>query len=181
LQLEKTTLKDCYILKPKVFGDSRGFFYESFNQKIFNDLTKTNFNFVQDNHSKSEKGVLRGLHYQTQKAQGKLVRVIQGEVIDAVVDLRKSSPTFGKSFSLLLSAENKIQLWIPAGFAHGFYVKSNSAEFVYKTTDFYAPEFEKTLKWNDPALGIDWQIDQEPILSIKDQRGMLLKDAETYA
>ena len=180
MKLLETPLKDCYIIEPKVFGDSRGFFFESFNKKIFDQLTGTRHEFVQDNHSKSTRGVLRGLHYQIKNAQGKLVRVIQGEVVDAVVDLRRSSETFGKSFSLILSAENKAQLWIPPGFAHGFLVKSEFAEFVYKTTDYYAPEHEKTIIWNDPSLGINWQTTTAPLLSKKDEAGCLLKDAETY-
>jgi dTDP-4-dehydrorhamnose 3,5-epimerase len=185
MKLVETNLKDCYIIEPKVFGDSRGFFYESFNQRNFNELTKTNYNFVQDNHSKSSKGVLRGLHYQLQQTQGKLVRATQGEVFDVALDIRKSSPTFGKWFGTILSAENKLQLWVPPGFAHGFIVLSETAEFLYKTTDFYAPEYEKCIIWNDPNLGVDWKISglniSEPLLSEKDKKGVLFKDAEVFA
>lgn len=178
--LKETPLKDCYLIEPKVFGDDRGFFYESFNQQKFNEMTKTNFQFVQDNHSKSAKGVLRGLHYQIQQAQGKLVRVTAGEVYDVVVDLRKSSPTFGKWYGTFLTAENKLQMWIPPGFAHGFIVTSESAEFVYKTTDYYAPAHERTLQWNDSQLAITWQIQGEPLLSAKDKVGTSFKDLEVY-
>lgn len=176
----ETNLKDCYIIEPLLFGDARGFFFESYNKKKFDEITQTSFQFVQDNHSKSSQGVLRGLHYQVKQVQGKLVRVIQGEVLDVVVDLRKSSPTFGKSMTAVLSAENKKQIWIPPGFAHGFLVRSEVAEFLYKTTDFYAPEYEKTLIWNDPDLKIDWQINKAPLLSKKDESGALLKNAEIY-
>ena len=175
-----TPLEGCFIIEPKVFGDQRGFFFESFNQKVFSEITGVHTPFVQDNHSKSTKGVLRGLHFQIKHAQGKLVRVIRGEVVDSVVDLRKSSKTFGKSFTIVLSEENKKQLWIPPGFAHGFLVKSDVAEFVYKTTDYYHPEFERTLMWNDPSLNIDWQIDYSPQLSEKDQKGKCLSEVETY-
>ena len=183
MQIYDTPLKDVYILEPKVFGDDRGFFYESFNQKAFNDLTKTNYSFVQDNHSKSAQGVLRGLHYQIQNEQGKLVRVTSGSVFDVVLDLRKNSPSFGKWFGLTLSAENKKLLWIPPGFAHGFYVTSPSCEFLYKTTDYYAPQYERSILWNDPDLKITWPIieSQKPLLSAKDQAGKLFKDAELPA
>jgi dTDP-4-dehydrorhamnose 3,5-epimerase len=180
MNLIETSLNDCYLLEPQVFGDSRGFFLESFNQKKFDELTKTNYQFVQDNHSKSSYGVLRGLHYQIQQPQGKLVRVTSGEVFDVVVDLRRSSSTFGKWFGSNLSAENKRQLWVPPGFAHGFVVLSESAEFLYKTTDYYAPNFEKTLMWNDPTLGIDWKFQGEPQLSAKDKVGLSFKDIPTY-
>jgi dTDP-4-dehydrorhamnose 3,5-epimerase len=169
------------IIEPKVFGDERGFFYESFNARTFAEQTGITAQFVQDNHSKSVKGVLRGLHYQIQQAQGKLVRVVAGEVFDVAVDIRKHSPTFGKWVGVLLSAENKRQMWIPQGFAHGFLVTSESAEFLYKTTDYYAPEFERSIIWNDPAIGIQWPIANEPTLSNKDKVAPLLKDAEVFA
>ena len=167
------------LLDPRVFGDERGFFFESFNQKIFNDLIGQEVTFVQDNHSRSSKNVLRGLHYQCEHAQGKLVRVIQGEVFDVVVDLRQSSKTFGQWIGERLSAENKKQLWIPEGFAHGFLVLSDSAEILYKTTDYYAPTSERILAWDDPFLGIDWPLDgAQPLLSAKDSQGLLFKQAQ---
>ncbi|MFA6014546.1 MAG: dTDP-4-dehydrorhamnose 3,5-epimerase [Gallionellaceae bacterium] len=176
-----TNIPDVLIIEPKVFGDDRGFFYESFNKKRFAELTGINVEFVQDNHSKSACHVLRGLHYQIQQAQGKLVRATLGEVLDVVVDIRKSSPTFGQSVSVKLSAENKRMLWIPPGFAHGFVVLSEVAEFLYKTTDYYAPEHERAIQWNDPALGIDWQLKgAEPILSAKDKVGIPLCNAEVF-
>lgn len=175
-----TAIPDVLIVEPKVFGDERGFFYESFNAKSFTEHTGVTDGFVQDNHSKSAKGVLRGLHYQIKQAQGKLVRVVAGEVFDVAVDVRKSSPTFGKWVGVVLSAENKRQLWIPAGFAHGFLVTSESAEFLYKTTDYYAPEHERSILWNDPAIGIEWPLAGEPLLSAKDKTGKLLADAEVY-
>lgn len=181
MNIIQTAIPDVLIIQPKVFGDARGFFLESFNQQRFEQLTGLAPNFVQDNHSRSACGVLRGLHYQTRQPQGKLVRVIAGEVFDVCVDLRRSSPTFGRSVSLLLSAENHQQLWIPPGFAHGFLVTSESADFVYKTTDYYAPEFERALLWNDPALDIGWPLADTPILSAKDSAGLLLSQAETYA
>ena len=181
MQIQTTAIPDVLILEPKVFGDDRGFFYESFNQQRFADLTGIAANFVQDNHSKSSKNVLRGLHYQIQQPQGKLVRVTAGAVFDVAVDLRTSSATFGQWVGVTLSAENKRQLWIPEGFAHGFIVLSESAEFLYKTTDYWAPEFERSLLWNDPALGITWPGDGEPMLSSKDQLGKLLADAEVFA
>ncbi|MCA1861380.1 dTDP-4-dehydrorhamnose 3,5-epimerase [Janthinobacterium sp. HSC-3S05] len=181
MQIQTTAIPDVLILEPKVFGDDRGFFYESFNQQRFADLTGIQANFVQDNHSKSSKNVLRGLHYQIQQPQGKLVRVTAGEVFDVAVDLRASSATFGQWVGVTLSSENKRQLWIPEGFAHGFIVLSESAEFLYKTTDYWAPEFERSLLWNDPALGITWPGDGEPMLSGKDQLGKLLADAEVFA
>jgi dTDP-4-dehydrorhamnose 3,5-epimerase len=170
-QVTQTPIEGVLVLEPKVFGDARGFFYESFNQRDFNQATGLSDTFVQDNHSKSAKGVLRGLHYQTQHAQGKLVRVVHGAVFDVAVDIRKGSPTFGQWFGLELSAENKKQLWIPAGLAHGFLVASESAEFLYKTTDYYYPEFERSLLWSDPDLAIDWplhMLDGEPLLALKD-------------
>jgi dTDP-4-dehydrorhamnose 3,5-epimerase len=170
------TIPDVILIEPKVFGDERGYFYESFNQTAFNQVIGYDVQFVQDNHSKSQKGVLRGLHYQlAPKAQGKLVRVIQGEVFDVAVDIRKDSPTFGQWVGVILSAENKRQLWIPAGFAHGFITLSESAEFLYKTTDYYAPEYERCIAWNDPEIGINWPLDQTPVLSDKDQQGVSLE------
>lgn len=177
----ETALPDVLILEPKVFGDSRGFFFESFNAAAFEAATGIKRSFVQDNHSKSQRGVLRGLHYQIQQPQGKLVRVVSGEVFDVAVDLRRSSPSFGRWVGTRLSAENQRQLWIPEGFAHGFLVLSESAEFLYKTTDYYAPAHERSLLWNDPAVGIDWPLDGEPTLSGKDEAGKLLKDAELFA
>jgi dTDP-4-dehydrorhamnose 3,5-epimerase len=179
MKLISTSIPDLIILEPKVFGDDRGFFYESFNQKEFNQLTETNYSFVQDNHSRSSKNVLRGLHYQIQQPQGKLVRVVVGEVLDVAVDLRQSSPTFGKSVSVKLDPIAKQMFWIPPGFAHGFLVLSEYVEFLYKTTDYYAPLYERSLLWNDPVLGIDWGIDR-PILSIKDLAGKKLSDAELF-
>ena len=170
-QVTTTPIDGVLVFQPKVFGDARGFFFESFNARDFEQATGLKEAFVQDNHSKSAKGVLRGLHYQTQHAQGKLVRVAQGAVFDVAVDIRKDSPTFGQWFGLELSAENKKQLWIPAGLAHGFLVTSESAEFLYKTTDYYHPEFERSLLWNDPAIGIDWPLhllDAAPLLAAKD-------------
>lgn len=181
MQIHTTEIPDVLIIEPKVFGDDRGFFYESFNARRFAELTGITKNFVQDNHSKSVKNVLRGLHYQIEQPQGKLVRVVAGEVFDVVVDIRKSSPTFGRWFGLTLSANNKRQLWIPEGFAHGFVVTSASAEFVYKTTDYWAPEHERSILWNDPTLGIQWPIDAEPVLSGKDFAGKHLEDAEVFA
>ena len=163
-----TAIPEVLVLEPKVFGDARGFFAETFNARDFAELTGLNVSFVQDNHSKSAKGVLRGLHYQIQHAQGKLVRVTQGAVFDVAVDLRKSSPTFGRWVGQLLSAENFKQLWIPPGFAHGFLVLSESAEFLYKTTDYWYPEHERSLLWNDPTVGVEWPADFEPQLAAKD-------------
>ncbi len=180
MEMIQTAIPGVLIFEPKVFGDERGFFYESFNAKNFLDQTGVKVEFVQDNHSKSAKGVLRGLHYQIQQAQGKLVRVVAGEVFDVAVDIRKQSPTFGQWVGVTLSAENKRQLWLPAGFAHGFLVTSDSAEFLYKTTDYYAPQFERSILWNDPAIGIEWPIDGEPVLSNKDKIGNLLSEAEVF-
>lgn len=176
-----TAIPDLKLIEPKVFGDARGFFYESFNQRQFNELIGREVEFVQDNHSRSARNVLRGLHYQIQQAQGKLVRVVQGTVYDVAVDLRRSSPTFGQHVGVELSAENKRMFWIPPGFAHGFLVLSESAEFLYKTTDYWAPEFERSLAWNDPALAIDWPLSAAPALSAKDQQGKLLAEAECFA
>lgn len=173
-------IPEVIVFEPKVFGDERGFFFESFNQQRFEAAVGNAVHFVQDNHSKSARGVLRGLHYQIQQAQGKLVRVVQGEVFDVAVDLRKSSPTFGRWVGERLSAENKKQLWVPAGFAHGFVVLSETAEFVYKTTDYYAPAHERSLLWNDPALGIDWPMTTTPTLSDKDRNARVLAEAEVY-
>ncbi len=171
-------IPDVILIEPKVFGDERGYFFESFNQAAFNQAIGYEVQFVQANHSKSQKGVLRGLHYQLPpKAQGKLVRVVQGEVFDVAVDIRKDSPTFGQWVGEILSAENKRQLWIPAGFAHGFITLSETAEFLYKTTDYYAPEFERCLAWNDADIGVNWPITEMPNLSSKDQCGALLVTA----
>jgi dTDP-4-dehydrorhamnose 3,5-epimerase len=177
-----TAIPDIVILEPKVFGDDRGFFYESFNERRFIEATGNAApRFVQDNHSKSVKGVLRGLHYQIRQPQAKLVRVIAGEVFDVAVDMRKSSPTFGQWVGVTLSADNKRQLWIPEGFAHGFAVTSESAEFLYKTTDYWAPEYERCIIWNDPAVGITWPLGVPPSLSEKDRNGSRLADAEVFA
>jgi len=173
-------IPDVFVIEPKVFGDERGFFYESFNLAKFEEAIGQKVDFVQDNHSKSVQNVLRGLHYQIQQPQGKLVRCIQGVVYDVAVDLRKNSPTFGQHIGIELSADNKKMFWVPKGFAHGFVVLSDTAEFVYKTTDYYAPAFERSLLWNDPALGIDWQFKGEPALSKKDMEGKLLKDADVF-
>lgn len=175
-----TAIPDVLIIEPQVFGDERGFFFESFNQKRFDELVGRTVQFVQDNHSRSKKNVLRGLHYQIQQPQGKLVRVCVGEVFDVAVDLRRSSPTFGNWIGVRLSAENKRQLWIPEGFAHGFVVLSDHAEFLYKTTDYWAPQHERTIAWNDPDLAIEWPIDEEPILAAKDAAGLPFSRAECY-
>jgi dTDP-4-dehydrorhamnose 3,5-epimerase len=176
-----TDIPDVLILEPKVFGDARGFFFESFNARDFAQVTGLNVDFVQDNHSKSAKGVLRGLHYQIQHPQGKLVRVVQGEVFDVAVDLRRSSATFGRWVGVHLSAENHRQLWVPPGFAHGFVVTSDSAEFLYKTTDYWYPEHERSLLWSDPAVGIQWPLDTAPLLAAKDAAGRLLAEADVFA
>lgn len=180
MQIIRTSIPEVIIFEPKVFGDDRGFFFESFNAKVFEQATGLNVNFVQDNHSKSAKNVLRGLHYQIEQAQGKLVRVTQGEVFDVAVDLRESSATFGQWEGTRLSGENKRQMWIPPGFAHGFLVLSETAEFLYKTTDFYAPQHECCLKWDDPSVGIDWPLQDTPILSAKDSVGLSLQDAKKF-
>ena len=172
-----TAIPDVLILEPKVFGDDRGFFYESYNQQAFQAATGLNVTFVQDNHSKSARNVLRGLHYQVEQPQGKLVRVVQGEVFDVAVDIRKGSKTFGLWVGQILSAENKKQLWVPPGLAHGFVVLSDTAEFLYKTTDYYAPAHERCIAWNDPDLAIDWQMQGEPLLSAKDAAGVAFRDA----
>lgn len=176
-----TDLPGVLIIEPKVFGDERGFFYESFNARAFEEATGLDTRFVQDNHSRSQKGVLRGLHYQLENTQGKLVRVTAGEVLDVAVDIRRSSPHFGKWVAVRLSAENHRQLWVPQGFAHGFLVLSESAEFLYKTTDYYTPSAERSIRWDDPDLAIDWLLDGAPQLSAKDQAAMFLKDAEVFS
>jgi dTDP-4-dehydrorhamnose 3,5-epimerase len=181
MKVISTNISEVLIVEPKVFGDDRGFFFESFNQQDFNDAVGQDVQFVQDNHSRSAKGVLRGLHYQIQQPQGKLVRVVRGAVFDVAVDLRKSSATFGQWVGAELSEDNHRQLWVPAGFAHGFVVLSESAEFLYKTSDYYAPEFERCIIWNDPDIGINWPIDDEPQLSGKDQQGLSLNDAEVFS
>ena len=181
MKATRLAIPDVVLIEPRVFGDERGFFFESFNQQAFNEATGTNHQFVQDNHSRSGKGVLRGLHYQIQQPQGKLVRVAQGAVFDVAVDIRKSSPTFGKWVGEELSAENHRQLWVPPGFAHGFVVLSETAEFLYKTTDFYAPEYERCIVWSDATLDIDWHFSGEPRLSAKDAVAVALAQAEVFA
>jgi dTDP-4-dehydrorhamnose 3,5-epimerase len=176
-----TAIPEVLIFEPKVYGDARGFFYESFNQNAFDQATGLNLNFVQDNHSRSSNGVLRGLHYQIRQPQGKLVRVVRGSVFDVAVDIRRSSATFGQWVGIELSEENHRQMWVPAGFAHGFLVLSDSADFLYKTTDYYAPEFERCIIWNDPTIGIQWPLQNEPRLSTKDQAGMALSQAELFS
>ena len=180
MKIIPTAIPDVILLEPKVFGDERGFFFESFNAKAFREATGVAADFVQDNHSKSQKNVLRGLHYQIENVQGKLVRVTAGEVYDVAVDLRRSSPTFGKWVGFTLSAADKRMAWIPPGFAHGFCVTSDSAEFLYKTTDYYTPAHERTLLWNDLQLAIPWPIDGEPLLAAKDKAGTPLAQAETF-
>ncbi|MBI4807422.1 MAG: dTDP-4-dehydrorhamnose 3,5-epimerase [Nitrosomonadales bacterium] len=176
-----TAIPDVLIIEPKVFGDERGFFFESFNRRAFAEATGVDADFVQDNHSRSAKGVLRGLHYQIQHPQGKLVRVVSGVVLDVVVDIRRSSPTFGRHVAVELSAENKRMVWVPEGFAHGYVVRSESAEFIYKSTDYWYPEHERCIRWDDPSVGIKWQLTQAPILSEKDSNGVTLQDAELFA
>jgi dTDP-4-dehydrorhamnose 3,5-epimerase len=181
MQVVATSIPDLKIIEPKVFGDARGFFVETWNEATFNQLGLS-ARFVQDNHSRSGKGILRGLHYQLQQTQGKLVRVLHGEVYDVAVDMRKSSPTFGKHVGVHLSDANKRMFWVPPGFAHGFVVLSESADFLYKCTDFYAPQFERCLLWNDPALGIDWPLNGlEPLLAAKDAAGLPLARCEVFA
>lgn len=175
-----TSIPDLLIIEPKVFGDERGFFFESFNRRKFAEITGRDVEFVQDNHSRSVKGVLRGLHYQIQHPQGKLVRVVQGSVLDVAVDIRKNSPTFGHHVTAELTAENKRMLWIPEGFAHGFVVLSDTAEFLYKTTDYWYPEHERCLRWDEASLAIDWQLQAAPALSAKDAQGKSLADAELF-
>jgi dTDP-4-dehydrorhamnose 3,5-epimerase len=180
MQVVESGLPDVLILEPKVYGDQRGFFFESYNQRVLRDIAGIDPVFVQDNHSRSAKNVLRGLHYQIKQAQGKLIRAISGCVLDVAVDIRRSSPTFGKWVSVELSAENKRTVWIPKGFAHGFAVLSQYAEIVYKTTDYWAPGYERTIAWDDPDLAIDWRIDSPPVLSAKDSSGRRLRDAEVF-
>ncbi|MGB3191736.1 MAG: dTDP-4-dehydrorhamnose 3,5-epimerase [Limnoraphis sp.] len=176
-----TEIPEVLILEPKVFGDERGFFFESFNQKSFADQTGVTTAFVQDNHSRSRQGVLRGLHYQTEQVQGKLLRVVAGEIFDVAVDIRKSSPTFGQWVGCIISAENKRQFWVPPEFAHGFLVLSEVAEVLYKTTDYYAPQHERSILWNDPDLGIEWPLDGiTPVLSAKDKDGKTFKTADVF-
>lgn len=181
MQATKLAIPDVVLFTPNFFGDERGFFFESFSQKVFEEATGLKRHFVQDNHSKSQRGVLRGLHYQLNPmAQGKLVRVIQGEVFDVCVDIRKDSPTFGQWVGEILSAENRKQLWVPEGFAHGFITLSKTAEFLYKTTNTYAPNYERSIIWNDPDLAIDWRFEGEPLLSGKDQKAAPFKDADVF-
>lgn len=177
----QTAIPGLLIFEPKVFGDERGFFFESFNRRKFAELTGRDADFVQDNHSRSAKNVLRGLHYQIQHPQGKLVRVVQGAVLDVAVDIRRSSPTFGQHVTMELSAENRQMLWLPEGFAHGFVVLSDTAEFLYKTTDYWYPEHERCIRWDDPALAIDWKLGAEPLLSAKDAQGKIFAEAEFFA
>lgn len=173
-------IPEVLVIEPTVYGDDRGFFFESFNLRVWREKTGLDGQFVQDNHSLSARGVLRGLHYQIRHPQGKLVRVVAGEVFDVAVDLRRASSTFGRWAGTLLSAENKRQMWIPPGFAHGFLVLSNQSEFLYKTTDYHAQEYERCILWNDPAIGIPWPLEGDPILSKKDRKGCLLQNAEIY-
>ncbi|CAH2913818.1 MAG: dTDP-4-dehydrorhamnose 3,5-epimerase (EC [uncultured Paraburkholderia sp.] len=181
IQVTATALPEVKIIEPKVFGDARGYFYESFNAVEFAEHVEAGVTFVQDNHSRSAKGVLRGLHYQIQHAQGKLVRVVEGEVFDVAVDIRKSSPNFGKWEGVLLSGDNHRQLWIPPGFAHGFAMLSETAQFLYKTTDYWYPEHERSILWNDPEIGIEWPMDWEPVLAAKDLAGKPLSEADCFA
>jgi dTDP-4-dehydrorhamnose 3,5-epimerase len=181
MQFIPLAIPEVLLVEPKVFGDDRGFFFESFNARAFDQAVGREVRFVQDNHSRSSRNVLRGLHYQIEQAQGKLVRVVHGEVFDVAVDIRRGSPTFGQWVGEVLSAENKRQLWIPEGFAHGFVTLSESAEFLYKTTDFWAPAFERCIRWDDSGLAIDWRLSGQPLVSAKDAVGLALRDAETFA
>jgi len=181
VNVQRLAIPDVVLIQPQVFGDDRGFFFESFNHARFEEAIGRPVQFVQDNHSRSGQNVLRGLHYQIQQPQGKLVRVVQGEVFDVAVDLRKSSPTFGRWVGAVLSADNKRQLWVPEGFAHGFVVLTDTAEFLYKTTDYYAPAHERCIAWSDPTIGIQWPAGVAPILSAKDQQGLPLAQAEVFA
>lgn len=181
MKVEPLAIPDVLVIEPTVFGDDRGFFFESFNQRRFEDAVGRSVSFVQDNHSRSTMGVLRGLHYQIAQAQGKLLRVVSGEIFDVAVDIRKSSPTFGTWVGAILSAENKKQMWVPEGFAHGFLVLSDVAEVLYKTTDFYAKEHERSIIWNDPTLAIEWPLRGDPLLSPKDAFGAAFPDAEVFA
>ena len=180
MKVIRTDIPEVMVLEPKVFGDHRGFFFESYNELAFHDATGLRPRFVQDNHSRSTRGVLRGLHYQIRQAQGKLLRCTAGEIFDVAVDIRRSSSTFGRWVGARLSGENKRQLWVPAGFAHGFLVLSDSADLLYKTTDYYAPEFDRGIVWNDPDLKIQWPLDGEPLLSDKDRHGRFFRDADLY-
>ncbi|ABB07570.1 dTDP-4-dehydrorhamnose 3,5-epimerase [Burkholderia lata] len=180
IHVTATALPEVKLIEPKVFGDARGYFYESFNAREFAEHVAPGIEFVQDNHSRSAKGVLRGLHYQIEHTQGKLVRVVEGEVFDVAVDVRRSSPNFGKWVGVTLSADNHRQLWVPPGFAHGFLVVSESAQFLYKTTDYWFPEHERSIVWNDPDIGIVWPLDGEPLLAVKDAAGMRLMDADLF-
>ena len=181
MKINACSVPDVLLIEPRVFGDDRGYFYESFNQRAFNDATGLSLTFVQDNHSKSARNVLRGLHYQIQQPQGKLVRVVAGEVFDVAVDFRRSSPTFGKWVGEILSEKNKRQLWVPPGFGHGFVVLSETAEFLYKTTDYYAPEHERCVVWNDPTLAIEWPLGGAvPLLSGKDSAGLAFLQADMF-
>ncbi len=180
MQIVQTAIPEVLILEPQVYGDERGFFFESFNQQKFEALTGVKTDFVQDNHSKSALNVLRGLHYQIQQPQGKLVRVVAGEVFDVAVDLRRQSPTFGKWVGVNLSAENKRQLWVPAGFAHGFLVLKEGTEFLYKTTDYYVPQHERCIRWDDPEIGIEWPLAADPVLSAKDRLGLDFSKAAVF-
>jgi dTDP-4-dehydrorhamnose 3,5-epimerase len=180
MRVTPTTIADVLVIEPKVFGDERGFFFESFNERVFAQATGITAKFVQDNHSRSIRNTVRGLHYQIQQPQGKLVRTATGEVFDVVVDIRRSSPTFGRSVGVVLSAENKKMMWIPPGLAHGFAVLSDYADFLYKTTDYWAPKHERTILWNDPDLAIDWPLAGEPILAAKDRAGKRLAEAEVF-
>ena len=180
MKILPTEIPEVLVIEPNVFGDERGFFMESFNKQTFHVLTGIDVEFVQDNHSRSDKNVLRGLHYQIQQPQGKLVRVVRGSVFDVAVDIRKSSPTFGKWVGVELTEDNHRQFWVPPGFAHGFVVLSDSADFLYKATDYYAPEHERCIFWNDPVIGIEWPIVGEPQLSGKDKEGLILQQAEVF-
>lgn len=180
IHVTSTALPEVKLIEPKVFGDARGYFYESFNAREFAEHVAPGIEFVQDNHSRSAKGVLRGLHYQIEHTQGKLVRVVEGEVFDVAVDVRRSSPNFGKWVGVTLSADNHRQLWVPPGFAHGFLVVSESAQFLYKTTDYWFPKHERSIVWNDPDIGIAWPLDGEPLLAVKDAAGMRLMDADLF-
>ncbi|MES2356543.1 MAG: dTDP-4-dehydrorhamnose 3,5-epimerase [Pseudomonadota bacterium] len=180
MQITPTSIPDVLIIEPKVFGDERGFFFESFNKLAFAQQTGITQEFVQDNHSRSARNVLRGLHYQIHQPQGKLVRVVLGEILDVAVDIRKKSPTFGKWVTINISADNKRMVWVPPGFAHGFLVTSEMAEVLYKTTDYWAPQHERSILWNDQDIGVPWPLDSEPTLSAKDMDGKLLRDAEVY-
>ena len=181
MQVVRTEIPEVLLLEPQVFGDERGFFFEAYNRRAFREATGVDVDFVQDNHSRSGRNVLRGLHYQIRQAQGKLVRVIAGEIWDVAVDLRRSSPTFGRWTGFSLTAESKRTAWIPAGFAHGFVVVSESADVLYKATDYYAPTHERTLLWSDPALGIPWPLKGEPVVAAKDRAGKLLEQADLFA